>query len=206
MNDTKEKLLDAAEFLFGEKGYSDTSLRQIIARAQVNLAAVHYHFGSKQELLEQAILRKIGPVNEQRLSLLDQFESEAAPNPAPIEKVVEALIMPAMLINRDPQFTKFMGRTLSEGLMPEIARRRFQPLIGRFLTAAQRALPKIKMEELVWKIHFMMGAMAHTLLVRPETYQELAPESQKTIARRLISFISWGFRSPEAIEKEVEVS
>jgi AcrR family transcriptional regulator len=206
MNETKEKLLDAAEYLFGENGYSATSLRQIIARAKANLASIHYHFGSKQELLEQVILRKVSPINEQRLKLLDRFESEAAPNPAPVDKIVEAVIMPAMLINKDPQFLKFMGRMHSEGLIPEIAKRRFEPLINRFLAAAHRAHPDITMVELVWKIHFMMGAMAHTLLARPETYPKLAQESQSTIAKRLIAFISWGFRAPEVIEKEVEVS
>jgi AcrR family transcriptional regulator len=206
MNETKEKLLDAAECLFSENGYSATSLRQIIACAQANLASIHYHFGSKQELLEQVILRKIGPINEQRLKLLDQFEAEAAPNPAPLEKIVEAVILPVMAIDKDRQFLKFMGRIHSEGLMPEIAKRLFQPLISRFFSAAHRIRPDITMEELVWKVHFMFGAMAHTLLVRPEAYPEIAPESQVAIARRLISFISWGFRAPEAIEKEVEVS
>jgi len=206
MNETKEKLLDAAEYLFGENGYSATSLRQIIALARVNLASIHYHFGSKEELLEQVILRKVGPINEQRLKLLDRFESEAAPNPALVDKIVEAVILPAMLIDKDPQFLKFMGRMHSEGLMPEIARRCFQPLINRFLSAAHRVRPDITMEELVWKIHFMVGAMAHTLLARPETYPGLAPEDQSTIAKRLIAFISWGFRAPEVIEKDVEVS
>jgi AcrR family transcriptional regulator len=206
MTDTKENLLDAAESLFGEYGYAATSLRQIITQAKANLASIHYHFGSKQELLEQVILRKVSPINEQRLKLLDTFESEAAPLPAPVEKIVEAVIMPAMLIDKDRQFVKLMGRMHSEGLMPEIARRRFQPLISRFFSAVHRARPDISMEEMVWKVHFMMGAMAHTLLIQPEAYRELAPESQVTIARRLIAFISWGFRAPAVVEKEVEVS
>ncbi len=206
MTDTKDNLLDAAEFLFGECGYTATSLRQIIARAHANLASIHYHFGSKQALLEKVILRKVGPINEQRLNLLDQFELEAAPLPVSIDKLVEAVILPAMLIDQDRQFVKFMGRMHSEGLLPEISRRLFQPLISRFLAAARRACPEITMEDLVWKIHFMVGAMAHTLLIRPEAYPELAPESQLTIARRLIAFVSWGFRAPAVVENEVEVS
>jgi AcrR family transcriptional regulator len=206
MTDTKEKLLDAAEFLFGEYGYSATSLRQIIATAKVNLASIHYHFGSKQELLDQIILRKVGPINEERLALLDKFESETAPNPVSIEKIVEAVVLPAMLIDKDRQFIKFMGRVHSEGLMIEIARRRFQPLINRFFAAARRARPGITMEELVWKTHFMIGAMAHTLLIRPEIDHALTFESQAAIARRLIDFVSWGFRAPSVIEKNVEVN
>jgi AcrR family transcriptional regulator len=81
MIDTKNESLDAAEELLGEFGYSATSLRNVIAKAQVNLAAVHYHFGSKPDLLDQVVLRKAGSINERRLQLLDQFEAEAAQDP-----------------------------------------------------------------------------------------------------------------------------
>ena len=206
MNETREKLLDEAEFLFGENGYAATSLRQIIARAQVNLASIHYHFGSKEELLGQVILRKIGPINQKRLELLDRFESEAAPDAVPIEKIIEAFILPAIMIDRDRRFLNFMARMHVEGLIPEIAQRHFNPMRSRFLSAFQRACPTVTMEELAWKIHFMIGAMTNTLLYRPEMDQVLGQASQITIARRLIAFISWGFRAPETVEKEVEVS
>jgi AcrR family transcriptional regulator len=206
MNETREKLLDEAEFLFGENGYSATSLRQIIAKAEVNLASIHYHFGSKQELLEQVILRKIGPINEKRVELLDHFAAEAAPDPASIEKIIEAFVLPAIMIDRDRRFLKFMARIHVEGLIPDIAQRHFQPMITRFASAFQRTCPNATKEELAWKIHFMIGAMAFTLLYPPESRQDLAPASQITIAKRLIAFISWGFRAPETVEKEVEVS
>jgi AcrR family transcriptional regulator len=106
MIDTKWKILDAAEELFGEFGYSATSLRHIISKAQVNLAAVHYHFGSKQDLLDQVVMRKAGPMNERRMQFLDQFEAEAAPEPASIEKIIEAFVAPAILIEKSPDFLK----------------------------------------------------------------------------------------------------
>jgi len=68
MTDTKEKILDTAERLIGEQGYSATSLRHIIAQARVNLAAVHYHFGSKEDLLDAVVARKATPVNDARLA------------------------------------------------------------------------------------------------------------------------------------------
>ncbi len=132
MNDTKQKILDAAERLFSENGYAATSLRHIISEAKVNLAAIHYHFGSKQDLLDQVILRKASSMNESRLKLLDQFEAEAAPESASVEKIVVAFILPAILIDKSPEFVKLMGRVHAEGLMPEIARRNFQPIIARF--------------------------------------------------------------------------
>ena len=140
MNDTKQKILDTAERLFADHGYSATSLRHIIAEAGVNLAAIHYHFGSKQDLLDQLILRKAGPMNERRLKLLDQFIGEAAPAPPTVEKIMEALIVPAVLMEKSPEFVKLTGRMLAEGLMPEVAQRHFLPMITRFMAALHDAL------------------------------------------------------------------
>jgi AcrR family transcriptional regulator len=206
MIETKQKILDAAEELFGEYGYSATSLRHIISEAGVNLAAIHYHFGSKQDLLDQVILRKAGPMNERRLKLLDQFEAEAAPEPACVEKVLEAFIAPAILIDKSPEFLKLMGRVHAEGLLPEIAQRNFQPMIARFLSALRRALPDMSPEELAWKVHFALGAMARTLTVRPEIGTGAASEAPSIIARRLVTFVSGGFRAPSTLEKEIEVN
>src|ERR1017187_314100 len=84
MIDTKDKILDSAERLFGEQGYSETSLRHIIADAGVNLAAIHYHFGSKEDLLEQLIRRRADPINQVRLDALERFEADAGADLAAI--------------------------------------------------------------------------------------------------------------------------
>jgi AcrR family transcriptional regulator len=206
MINTKQKILDAAEELFGEYGYSATSLRHIISKAGVNLAAIHYHFGSKQELLDQVILRKAGPINEHRLKLLDQYEAEAAPKPVSVEKILEAFILPAVLPEKNPEFVKLMGRVYAEGLMHGVGRRHFQPMAERFLSALRRALPEMSLEELVWKGHFMLGAMAHTLSVPPETYAGLSLKPSIAVIRRLIAFVSCGFRAPATTSKEIEVN
>ena len=206
MNTTKQKILDTAERLFGEHGYSATSLRHIISDAQVNLASIHYHFGSKQDLLDQVILRKAGPMNERRMQLLDQFEAECSPAPPPVEKILEAFIAPAILIEKSPEFVKLMGRVHAEGLMPEIAQRHFQPMIARFMSALHRALPGVPEKELLWKAHFAIGAMAHALTVRPELTPRSEPESPLNVSKMLVAFASSGFRAPAVLEKETEVS
>jgi len=206
MNETKLKILNTAERLFGEYGYSSTSLRHIISDARVNLAAIHYHFGSKQDLLDQVIMRKAGPMNEQRLKLLDQFEAEAEPEPPPIEKILEAFIAPAILMEKSPEFVKLMGRVYAEGLLPEIAQRHFRTLTARFFTALSRALPGMPDRELLWKSHFAIGAMAHTLAVQPEITPGAEPESPLAVSRMLVGFLSCGFHAPAAQEKENEVS
>src|SRR6185369_13509584 len=94
MISTRERILDTAERLFGEQGIDATSLRQIIAEANVNLAAIHYHFGSKDELLDELIVRKATPVNEQRLALLDQAIADAGSGVLTVEAVLHAFMVP----------------------------------------------------------------------------------------------------------------
>jgi AcrR family transcriptional regulator len=198
--------MDTAERLFGEYGYSAVSLRHIISEAQVNLAAIHYHFGSKLDLLDQVILRKVGPINERRMQLLDQFEAESAPASAPVEKILEAFIAPAILIEKSPEFVKLMGRAHAEGLMPEIVQRHFQPIFTRFMAAMRHALPEVSEKELLWKAHFAIGAMAHTLTARPDLIPHSEQESPLNVSKMLVAFVSSGFCAPATLEKETEVN
>src|SRR5450631_568164 len=166
--DTRQKILDTAERLIGEQGYAATSLRQIIAEAGVNLAAVHYHFGSKEELLDAAVARKVTPVNEARVAWLDRVEAEAGSGPIVVEKVLEAFLIPtAEVASRNPGFVRLMGRMLAEGMMPRIVERHFQATGQRFVSALRRAVPELPQEELMWRVHFMVGAMAHAMCRTP---------------------------------------
>ena len=86
--DTRKAILDAAERLFADLGFDGASLRKITAKAGVNLAAAHYHFGSKEGLLRAALARRIGPLNEERLKLLDEAESDTGKKVLSIESVL----------------------------------------------------------------------------------------------------------------------
>jgi AcrR family transcriptional regulator len=205
MSDTKDKILDTAERLIGERGYAATSLRHVIAEAGVNLAAVHYHFGSKEELLDAVVLRNATPVNEARLAQLDRVEAEAGSNPPDVEKILECFLIPtAMVARHNPGFVRLMGRMLAEGMMPQIVERHFQPTAARFVSALQRALPELPMEELLWRIHFMIGAMAHTMHQAP-IFPQMAEDAThlKPRMKRLVTFLGAGLRAP-ATPKEIK--
>src|SRR5215471_5042092 len=88
---TKVRILDAAEALFMEHGYEATSLRIITAAAGVNLAAVNYHFGSKEELFQSVLTRRLDPMNQQRVEILTRMEREAGPDPVPCERILSAM-------------------------------------------------------------------------------------------------------------------
>src|SRR5579871_2566826 len=115
MTDTKERILNTAEKLFAEQGYSGTSLRSVIAEAGVNLAAVHYHFRSKEALLEAVFLRRAEPANLERIAMLDALERETGNRPPEVERVIEAFVLPAFRAAHDPErggpvFRRMMGR------------------------------------------------------------------------------------------------
>lgn len=200
MTDTKQKILDAAERLIAEQGYSATSLRQIISEAGVNLASVHYHFGSKEELLDEVVMRKAQPVNEKRLERLARVMADAAPAPPPVEKVLEAFLMPmAQVATRNPQFVKVMGRIIAEGLLPTIVEKNFKPVSGRFIGAIRQALPELPEEEFQWRVQFMIGAMAHTMCGCSGVEHDF-----EVRIGHLIRFVAAGFLAPAG--QRVEVS
>jgi len=208
MTETQGKILDTAEHLFGDQGYAATSLRQIIAAAGVNLAAIHYHFGSKEELLDHLVMRKAGPVNVERLALLDRYEAEAGSAPVPVEKLLRAFLEPPLArIKESPDFAKLMGRLYGEGLMPVIAEKHFQPVVIRFLAAFGRALPWLSGQELAVRLQFMVGAMSHSMLF---ALQSKLPGYQLptdgALLRQLLTFVAGGLRAPAALRENTEES
>src|SRR6478609_7238305 len=168
--DTKTRILDAAERLFVEHGFEATSLRSLTSAAGVNLAAVNYHFGSKEELFQAVLTRRLDPMNQARVALLDRAEAEASGAPVSCEQILAALLTPALALSRDPErggknFLRLLGRAYADPA-PFIRRflsDQYATMIERFKTAFARALPDLPKKELSWRLHFIMGALSYTL-------------------------------------------
>jgi AcrR family transcriptional regulator len=164
--DTKTTILDAAEHLFAEHGYAATSLRQLTAAARVNLAAVHYHFGSKEELVVQVLSRRLGPINAERRARLDALRR--APT---VEAIVRAFVEPPLRAAADERlgprrsFCRLFGRVMVE--QPPFLRAflaaQFRDLATRFEAALRQAGAAPDAATRWWRLHFLVGAMAHTL-------------------------------------------
>jgi len=197
MIETKQKILDAAERLIAEQGYAATSLRHIIAEAGVNLAAIHYHFGSKEELLDEVIVRKAEPMNQERLARLDRVEQQAGSAPPPVKAVLGALLRPmAEMADRDPSFVALMGRIIAEGLLPSIVERHFKEVSYRVLGAVRRSVPQLSDEEFAWRTQFMFGAMAHTMTGANFPASEHRTGDFRGRVERLLTFVTAGFEAP----------
>ena len=165
---TKDRILDAAEALFSERGFEATSLRMITAAAEVNLAAVNYHFHSKDDLIRAVFARRIRPLNQKRLQSLKSGLDAAGDVPLALETVIRAFVEPILLLRRDPHGAavgRLFGRTYADP--SGAARRAFFELMKEiarpFTEAFRRALPDLDQVDLLWKMYFSVGVMAHTL-------------------------------------------
>ena len=144
--DTKTRILDVAEELFADRGFDRVSIRDITEVAKVNLAAVNYHFGGKDELIAAVFQRRMGPLTEARLAALDELERSSGGQGPSTEQVLEALIRPALsscaASANGTAFSRLFGRCLGEP-RPELEtllRKQFEPMVERFEAAFRRAL------------------------------------------------------------------
>ena len=205
-HETRTRILDAAEELFMQHGFEGTSMRQLTSRAGVNLAAVNYHFGSKDALIEAVFRRRLDPMNAARIAALDELEKEgraAAP-----EAIIRAFLGPSLHMIEDGKgggrnFIRLLGRTYTDptrGIRTLIGQM-YAPAMERYKRALRRALPQMPAEELVWRMHFMFGTLAYTLAAT-DTVQLIAgckPEDRydsRLLEERLTAFLAAGLHAP----------
>lgn len=205
---TKGRILDAAESLFMEHGFEATSLRAMTAAADVNLAAVHYHFGSKEELFQSVLARRLDPMNRERLDLLTRLEAKAAPSAPSCERILSAFLAPALALARDPErggkdFLRLLGRAYADPapFIRHFLSQQYSETIARFKTAFAHALPHLPARELSWRLHFIMGALSYTLAGTDalKLIAELNPHetsNDEVLLRRLAPFLLAGLTAP----------
>ena len=206
---TKDRILDAAEHLFAHHGFDATSLRMITAAAGVNLASVNYHFQSKNSLIEAVLTRRIAPLNRERLEVLACAEAAAGNESPVLEDVVHAFVAPVVRRRlgggeHGADLGRLIGRIHSDPC--ECARASFfsqmREILRPFTSAFRRALPGLPTAELLWRIHFGVGVMAHTLAGMDHLKQvsgglcDLA-DVEGTI-ERIVTFVCAGMRAPLA--------
>lgn len=208
-HDTKERILDAAESLFAQHGFDATSLRMITASAGVNLASVNYHFQSKNSLIEAVLTRRIAPLNRERLEMLASVEAAAGNESPALEDVVHAFVAPVVRKRlgggeHGADVGRLFGRIYSDPC--ECARASFfsqmREILRPFTSAFRRALPGLPAVEVLWRIHFGVGVMAHTL-AGMEHLKNVSgglcdlSDVEGTIAR-IVTFVCAGMRAPLA--------
>lgn len=209
--DTRERILDSAERLFMTHGYDGTSMRQITGEAAVNLAAVNYHFGSKEALIQEVFRRRLDWLNEERMRVLDRLEADAGGQPVKPSLIVDAFFGTLLRMAEDEArggmtFLRLLGRTLTEPseFIRAFLAHEYKVVMDRFKEALFRALPEVPKAEIVWRFHFMLGATSYAiagtdalrLVTDWQIEEEDSVDRLDRLVPRLMSFLIGGLRAP----------
>lgn len=162
---TKERILGAAEVLFAQHGFDGASLRQLTAAAGVNLAAVNYHFGSKDRLIEEVFRRRLDELNGRRMAGLARI---AGLEETTLEDVLGAFIRPALELSHDGNgslFMRVLARAFAEhdDTLRKFLSENYGHVMRQFTAEFARLLPHLSKEELYWRVDLVTGALTHAM-------------------------------------------
>jgi AcrR family transcriptional regulator len=215
--DTQSRIVDAAEQLFVAQGFEATSLRSLTAAAGVNLAAVNYHFGSKEDLFQAVLTRRLDELNRERLDLLDRLTREAGERPVSCEKILSAMLIPALKLARDERrggknFLRLLGRAYADPapFIRQFLSDQYAEVIDRFKEAFHEALPHLTRQELTWRLHFVMGALSYTL-AGTDVFRLIArampheKDNDELLLQRLAPFLAAGLKAPLGDARKLEL-
>jgi AcrR family transcriptional regulator len=198
---TRDRLLDAAERLFAQHGYQATTMRAVTTEAAANIAAVNYHFGSKQGLLEAVVHRALGPVVEERRSRLDALEAVGDPS---VEAIVDAIIAPLIeRVGAEPEGSRvirLLGRLFvdPDPEMRALVKAEVSEAEKRQLGMLEHALPEIPREELWLRMRSMFAVVGAHLTGAFDTPAACPvwAGSCEELRARLVAFLAAGLRAP----------
>lgn len=204
-NANSDAILDTAEELFAQKGFSAVSMRMIAAESGQHLASANYYFGSKTGLFEAAFLRRIVPVNQRRIDLLTEVEA----GQVSLRRIVEAYIRP--LFEQSPGASGsgarlimlFSKQVLSNPDEHKYLQDYYDDVSRRFVAAISQATPGISFEDAVWGYNYMVGVLVFTLAGKapvaklPDEYLSRlnADETDDATVERLSRFICAGLEA-----------
>lgn len=197
---TKERILSAAETLFAQRGFDGASLRQLTSSAGVNLAAVNYHFGSKEKLVEEIFRRRLGSLNSQRQAALGNLIGQPDTR---LEDVLDAFIRPALELSHDDSgalFMRVLVRALAEhdDTLRRFVSENYGHVMRQFTAEFARLLPKLSKEELYWRLDMVTGALTHTMagfgMIRRRDDVSERTHREQTVTH-LIRFAAAGLRA-----------
>lgn len=200
---TPERILQAAERLFSERGIDGVSLREITTAAGVNSAAAHYHFGSKNAVLEALFTLRARPIIEQRERMLGQLRRDRHGRPV-LEDVLRAFLQPALDLLNTPHgktFTLLRARMVLERGDAKLAvmARTFDRTNRKTLKMLAQALPQLPAKDLYWRFHFMLATMVYTMAqpgrIESVTQGRIKTSDTRAALEQLIRFAAAGFRA-----------
>ncbi len=195
---TKQRILNAAEMLFAEQGFQQTSMRQITSKAEVNLASINYHFGNKKNLIQAVLQRYFDSLMPLIERSLEKLKAES------IDVVLKGLVEPIMSLNNlrpggTALFVRLLGRGYNEtqGHLRKFIMTHYGSTISKLTVSIKRCLPNIDDEELFWRLHFALGSFVFSMsssqalkeIAESDFHQQVNIED---VIRHLVPFVASG--------------
>ncbi len=209
-NETRTRILDAAEAVFSECGFDGASIRAIVQLAGVNLATIYYYFRSKEELLEAVFHRRLAPIKEAQLGLLQQAKEQYVNKAIPVEVILQALLKPPLQVvmakNEDEQLKvrKLLGRVISEPSewLQQMLILQYKEVRENFVKAFQSSLSHLPLTDLMWRLEFVWGGLA-MILCNPTRILRVTnglcdPRDTKAVLDQMTAFFAAGLKAPAA--------
>lgn len=197
---TKQRILGAAEALFARHGFAGASLRQVTSAARVNLAAVNYHFGSKENLINEVFRRRLDTLNSQRVAALSVARTK--PGYA-LEDTLDAFIRPALTLASSDQggaaFVRVLARAYAEHneRLRKFLHDNYSHVLREFAGDFARFLPHLDKQELYWRLDIVSGALTYAMadfgLIKRRGVSEA--QHRELAAQHLIGFAAAGLRA-----------
>lgn len=200
--ETTDRLLDTAERLFGEHGYDGVGMRLLAEAAKVNLGAATYHFGSKQALYVATILRRLRPVNAERLRLLRTAQALARGRSLLVETIVECMVRPPYVLGLEhPGFHTLLARALfmPPPFLEAVLRAELDPSDEVFVAAFRRSLGKVPVDLIHLRVTFSMGALLMFSVRMGKMRPQRHPKFDASLLQEVIRIIAAGLQSAPAI-------
>jgi len=205
---TRLRILDAAERLFAAEGYATVTLRRITQAAGANVAAVNYYFESKDALLEAIFIRRIVPINEERVRLLEAALAAEAGGPASLDAVVRAFVEPHLRLTREfgPGGTvvmQLLGRLSTDPgrRIEKVLLKQYDPIWWRFAEAFRALLPHLSKATVYWRFYYLLGALYYLTSARqwlPSRSEKLCdPDRIEDAIESLVPFLVGALAAPE---------
>jgi AcrR family transcriptional regulator len=202
---TKDKILDAAEELFAERGYYGVSIRQITQHAGVELALANYHFGPKEELFRHVIGRRAEEHASRQMLYLDEAIAQADGRPPNIEALVRAFCAPIFdrMMRGGPgwkHYLQLLSHTASTKQSHAFLRpmnEHYDPVVAAFTEAFKQALPASSARNIHYSVYFLQGAIVYALAetgaINRQSDDLVDAADFDAILERMVPYFSAGF-------------
>jgi AcrR family transcriptional regulator len=214
--DTRQRILNAAEQLFAEKGYEGCALRDIALKAKVNQGMIHYFFKTKETLFREAYVQRGQEIADERLRLLNEEEAIAGAQAISTQRLLELFLTPAFDVGLRGTGGRAFVRILSRlhldasRFVAHIRGALYDESSRRFVSALAKSLPHLSADEVAWRFVFVLGtyqyALADTGRLEVISDGQCGGKDFREALRQMMPFLVSGLNAPPPEQRQAEGS